>query len=852
MSIFSKITEHPYYQKYQSLKADYRTRTEPIRRRWRAFDAAFPTAAKWIRRFGRVTGSIFAIIFAVWFMAIVGVFGHFPSYKELRTVRTATASEAYTTDGVLLGRYFQENRTNVEFKEISKPLVEALIATEDVRFFEHNGVDLRSFFRVAFKSVLMGDESSGGGSTLSQQLAKNLFRRKKYWILSLPVNKIREMIIAQRLERIYSKEELLAMYYNTVPFGNNVFGVSMASFRYFGKKPKDITVTEAAMLVGMLKATTSYNPIKNPEKALQRRNTVLSQMVRYNFLTQNSCDTLEKKPLTLNFSTRAANQDFAPYFREQVRQDAENILKNYKKPDSTAYDLYTDGLKIYTTLDSRMQHYAEEAVREHLTKLQVSFEREWGSTEPWEDNPDFLENEVKNSRRYRGYKEQGLSEKEIDKIFRTKIPMKMFSWKGDVEKMMSPLDSIRHYYHLISAGFMVMEPQTGSIKAWVGGSDYDFFQFDHVRSRRQVGSTFKPIVYARALQGGISPVCEYFPNQHKTYKIPKKNSKGKVVEIEEWTPSNSDNEYGGYYNMPNALMRSINAITINLIMRDSVGVDSVKALAEKMGVISPILPVPSIALGTADISLFEMMQVYGTFANRGLRPKPTFITKIETADGKLLAEFKPEINSKLVRALSEDDADLMVMLLKKVVENGTASRLRRKFDLKNELAGKTGTSQNQADGWFMGFSPKLVAGVWAGAESPSVHFRSMETGQGASAALPIWGLFMKKLYADPKFEHYSRDSFPHMGEGAKLRMKCPIKEPDSLELDTLHEILEEGITPEQMQKILDQNLVKPSPPVEKKPDAPAPADKKNDVPPADLNPPKEKQEKKPDGDGGRK
>ena len=851
MSFFKKILEHPYYLKYVAFKASVRRATEPFRQNWRAWADVNPRPALWVRRIARTLGGILMVIFSLWLLAICGAFGHFPSYQELRTVKTATASEAYTADGVMLGRYFQENRTNIVFSEISKPLVDALIATEDVRFFEHNGVDLRSFFRVAFKSVMMGDESSGGGSTLSQQLAKNLYKRQKHWLLSLPINKFREMIIAQRLERIYSKEELLAMYYNTVPFGNNVFGVSMASFRYFGKKPKEINVTEAAMLVGMLKATTSYNPVKNPEKALQRRNTVLSQMATYNYLPKTVLDSFQKKPLGLNFSTKAANQDFAPYFREQVRQEAENLLKNYKKADGSAYDLYTDGLKIYTTLDAKMQRFAEQSVEEHLTKLQSSFEREWGSTPPWQDTPNFLENEMKMSRRYRNLKEQGVSEKEITKIFNTKIPMRVFAWSGGKDKMLSPLDSIRYYYHLISAGFMVMEPQTGYIRAWVGGSDFDFFQFDHVRSRRQVGSTFKPIVYARALQGGVSPVCEWFPNQHKTYKINKINKRG-FKEIEEWTPSNSDDSYGGYYNMPQALKRSINAITVNLIMRDSVGVDSVKALAEKMGVVSPILPVPSIALGTADISLFEMMQVYGTFANRGLRPKPFFITKIETADGKTLAEFKTEPNEKLVRALTEDDADLMVMLLRKVVDDGTARRLRNKFDLRNEMAGKTGTSQNQADGWFMGFTPKLVAGVWVGAESPSVHFRSMNTGQGASAALPIWANFMKKLLANPKFAHFANDSFPTMGEGAKARMKCPVSERDSIESDTL-EILEEGITPEKIKEIVDFNTPKPLlPPADKKPDAvPIPEKKPEPLPPADKKPDGElpKEEKKKEGDG---
>lgn len=727
----------------------------PLTSRWEVFKRDHPTGAKWTRRAGRV----FLFFFSIYLIFDLGVFGEVPSVSELKDLQSQTASEVYSADGVLLGRYYLQNRTNIEYKDIPKHLINALVATEDARFFEHSGIDMRSWARVLLKSIILNDDSSGGGSTISQQLAKNLFPRIKYRFFSLPINKLREMLIATRLERAYSKEELLTLYLNTVPFGNNAFGVEVASKRFFSTQPINLKIEDAALMVGTLKATTYYNPVKYPERARKRRNIVLDQMVKYNYLRQDVCDSLKQLPVTLQFDPKSDNVGMAPYFREYLRNvELPRLLENIKKPDGTPYNIYTDGLKIYTTLNSKMQGYAEEAVEEHMTALQKTFDNHWRGMKAW-GNDTLIMDAMKASPRYQDLKEQGMSEKEIEKVFNKKIPMTVFTWNGEEEKEMSPLDSIKYYFCLLTVGFVAMEPQSGYIRAWVGGDNFNYFQYDHVRAKRQVGSVFKPIVYATAVKSGIRP-CEYIPNRLITYDA-----------YEGWQPKNADGKYGGSYSMEGALTNSVNVVSVGLIMKT--GIEPVIQLAKQMGITSDIPHEPSIALGTANISLYEMITAFGTFANRGVRPEPIAVTRIERQNGEVVAKFDPPGVEKLKRVLSVDEADIMIKMMQSVTQGGTAGRLRWQYQILNDIAGKTGTSQNHSDGWFVGYSPNLVAGVWVGGESPAIRFRDFAYGQGAYTALPVWGMFMRKVYDDPEFAALEQDKFPAPSQAVLDSLDCP-------------------------------------------------------------------------------
>jgi len=755
-------------------KETLKTIFRPLYHRWLALKVQYPKGA-WVALIGGSLG-IFGFLFVTIFYLSIRFefFDTLPTTQELQEIENSNASQIYTEDGQLLGKYYHQNRISASLDEISPDLLNALVATEDVRFFDHDGVDIQAWFRVFFKSVLMQDESSGGGSTLSQQLAKNLFKRQKYWMLSLPVNKVREMIIAKRLERIYSKEELLTLYLNTVSFSDNTFGVKVASKRFFNTNPNDIRLEEAAVLVGMLKGTSYYNPIKHPKRAQNRRNTVLNQMVKYGYLAKSTVDALLTKPLKLKYSMEGNTEGSGTYFREHLRGELKRLLKNTKKADGSNYSIYTDGLKIYTTIDARMQEYAEEAVAEHMRKLQADFFNHWKkgpSREVRKEIQKIIEKTPYYKRLKKADKPQGV----IDSLFRIKRPMTIFTWDGEVEKQMSKLDSIQYYFMLLNTGFLAMNPKNGHIKAWVGGIDNKYFQYDHVKSTRQVGSTFKPLVYATALENGTPP-CEYIHNRLTIY-----------TEYDDWKPENSDGKYGGVYSMEGGLSNSVNAISVDLIMR--AGIDSVKYLAEQMGVTSKIPVVPSIALGTADISLYDMVKVYGTLANKGLRPTPKYIRRIETKTGEVLFNFDEE-QVVMERVLKEETAIMLTNMLQSVVDSGTARRLRYQYHLSNDIAGKTGTTQNHSDGWFMGYTPDLVAGVWVGAESPKVHFRTIGLGQGANMALPIWGRFMNKVYNDPQFRHWQNSSFDPLPDSLYWQMDCaPYLEemPIYVEWDSLEE-----------------------------------------------------------------
>ncbi len=685
-----------------------------------------------------------------------GWFGDLPTYAELKNVRNHTASEVYSFDGVLLGRYYIENRTVTSIDKVPASLLNALVATEDARFYEHEGIDYRSLIRVLVKSILLQNESSGGGSTLTQQLAKNLYPRQRHGLLTMPVNKIREAIIARRIENLYPKEEILMLYLNTVPFGGNVYGIEAASQRFFNKSASNLLTEESAVLVGMLKATTSYSPRLHPERAKQRRNVVLSQMEKYGYLPSNQKDSLQALNLELDYNFITHNTGLAPYFREKLRHEVQQWLNDHPKDDGTVYNLYTDGLKVYTTIDARLQHHAEQAVKEHMQELQHTFDKHWEGRKPWGEDETMIRRAMLNSDRYKHGKLAGKSDEEIHAEFTRPTLMTVFTWDGEQEKTMTPLDSIRYYQMFLNAGFLAMRPENGHVKAWVGGIDHKYFKYDHVTAQRQVGSTFKPVVYAAALENGADP-CEYISNERRIY-----------ANYKDWSPGNSDGNYDGFYSMQGALTNSVNTVTVDLMM--NTGVDRVVDLAQRMGVRNNLPTEPAIALGTADLSLFEMLSVYSTFVNRGMHVKPIYVLGIEDQEGNVIAKFneKPEFQ----RALSQQTAELMVEMMKTVVDSGTARRLRFRYGLKNDIIGKTGTTQSHADGWFIGATPRLVAGSWVGGDNRLVRFRSISLGQGANTALPIYAKFMQEFNKDETFKELRYARFPQPSRWVQNTLAC--------------------------------------------------------------------------------
>lgn len=747
----------PYYQRFIGKYVDI-------------LETAYPYPVKVFRISMRSAGALACVLFVMYLLILVGAFGIVPNKTALKEVKNYTASEVYGQDSVLLGKFFIENRTNAEFTDLPEHLINALVATEDARFYEHDGVDFVSFIRVLVLSIILNDDA-GGGSTITQQLAKNLFGRKDYGPLTMPVNKFREVIIAGRLEDVYDKNEILTLYFNTVPFGEDCYGIEAGALRFFNKKPNALNPEESAVLVGLLKANTTYNPRLNPEKSLSRRNTVLQLMVNHenHYLTSQQADSLIALPLTLNYRRENASDGLAPYFREYLKTQLADWAEANPKPDGTKWDIYTDGLKIYTTINGQLQAYAEDAMREHMAYLQKQFDKSWGKTEPWKNSKaDVVGAARKRSARYQSLKEQGYSDKGITKRFDEAVDTRIFTWDGVADTMMTPNDSLRHHLRYMHTGFVAMEPKTGYILAWVGGIDYNFFQYDHVRSKRQVGSTFKPIVYATAIESGISP-CAYIPNKKVSYP-----------EYDNWTPGNSDGEYGGYYSMKGGLTHSVNTIAANLIMQT--GVQPVIDEARKMGISSKLPQVPSIALGTASISLLEMVTAYGCFANRGLRADPKYLLRIETQEGEILFEDKA---AKKTRALTQETADLMIQIMRSVVNNGTASRLRGTYGLGMDLAGKTGTTQDNTDGWFIGYNSRIVAGAWVGAEDPSIKWKTTGLGQGAATALPIFGKFMSKSVRDANTRKFVTGGFNAPADSLLMELDCSMWIPDSINTDSM-------------------------------------------------------------------
>ena len=712
----------------------------------------------WKYFFYGMGGIALFFLFASW-----GLLGSMPSFEDLENPDSNLATEIISADGVVIGKYFEKNRSQLKYSDLPKNLVQALVATEDERFYDHSGIDGRGTLR-----AILSLGTSGGASTLTQQLAKQLFHGEGSKFLPFRIiQKAKEWIIAIRLERQYTKNEIIAMYCNVYDFGNNSVGVNSAAKTYFSKEPKELTISESAILVGMFKNSGLYNPVKNPEGVFNRRNVVLKQMEKADIITEDQKLKLQSLPIKLNFKLESHKDGTATYFREYLREYMKKWVEENKKPDGSDYNIYRDGLRIYTTIDSRMQLYAEEAVEAHMANMQEEFfdQAKDNKNAPFvnisqAETDRIMKKAMKASARWNIMESNDKSEEEIIASFKQKTKMKVFTWKGERDTIMTPLDSIRYYKHFLQSGLMAMEPQTGNIKAWVGGINYKYFQYDHVgQGARQVGSTFKPFVYATAIeQLGMSP-CDSILDG------PFMIRKGEHNVTEDWEPRNSDQKYRGMVTLKRALANSINTVSAKLI--DKTGPEAVVELTHKLGVTSEIPAQPSIALGAVEITVQDMVAAYSTFANQGVYVKPQFLRKIEDKSGVVLYEPVPESHD----VLNKDIAFAVIKLLEGVTEGGSGERLRTEgggngdnrwtgypYMFKNPIAGKTGTTQNQSDGWFMGMVPNLVTGVWVGCEDRSARFRSLTYGQGATSALPVWGYFMKKCYEDETL-NVSKENF---------------------------------------------------------------------------------------------
>lgn len=666
-----------------------------------------------------------------------GVLGPVPSSTQLLKVKNPVASEVYSSDGKILGRYYVENRSHASFNEISEHVVNALIATEDARFYEHRGIDEVALARVFVKSILLRNKSTGGGSTISQQIAKNLFPRGNLGPFSMPVNKLREGIIAYRLERIYTKEEILALYLNTVPFAENIFGIEVAAERFFSKKPVKLDVHEAAVIIGMLKANNYYNPRTHPERAIGRRNVVIGQMEKYNFITPEHAELYKKKPLGLKYRPISYTQGPAPYFLEKLKPELLEWCASNNNEDGEPYNLYTDGLKISTTIDYNLQYYAQLSVKEHMKVLQSKFDERWSKRDIFKENPDVIKSAIQ-----RNNKSGDPYEVEVKK-YEQKKPTTLFTWSGIKNKSMSRLDSLKHFQKFLHTGFVAIDPKTSELKAWVGGIDFRFFKYDHVTAPRQTGSTFKPFVYLTALEQGV-PIDKYYENRLITYK-----------KYNDWTPKNSHGEYKGFYTMKGALAESLNNISVETILE--AGIDETIELVEDLGVTADLEDYPSLALGVSSISPLELAEAFAGIANDGIPVSSHYLIEIRDNNDKVLAKFNYERATEPV--VEPENCRSLIQMMEEVVSSGTGKGIRTIYEIPGDFAGKTGTTQNNSDGWFVGITPDLVTTCWVGADDPRVHFRSTTYGQGAYMALPIVGKFFHKVYRDPKYKAQQNNNF---------------------------------------------------------------------------------------------
>ena len=758
-------------------------------------NTATPDNSHYVKKFWMIFGYTFLGIVVFFLLASWGVLGKMPSFEALENPDSNVATEIISSDGQTIGKFYLENRTPVKYADLPKSLTDALVATEDERFYDHSGIDGKGTMRAIFS---LG--RSGGASTITQQLAKNLFHGEGSKFLPFRIiQKAKEWIIAIRLERQYTKEEIIAMYFNTVDFTHNAVGIRSASKTYFSKEPKDLKTEESAVLVGMLKNPSLYNPLRTGEKSKERivarRNTVFGQMVKNDKLTEAEKAKLEEKPIIVNYSPESHDEGIATYFREYLREYMKKWVKDNLKDDGTEYDLYTDGLKIYTTIDSKMQTYAEEAVDEHLANLQEEFfiEQKKNINAPFVNISDaetknILNRAMRNSERWRIMKSQEIEESKIIASFSKKTKMSVFTWHGDRDTLMTPLDSIRYYKHFLQTGVMSMEPQTGHVKAWVGGINFKHFQYDHVaQGARQVGSTFKPFVYATAIEQLHYSPCDSIRDE--PFSMPK----GKYGIDDNWNPQNSTGSYRGMVTLKQALAYSINTVSAKLI--DRVGPKAVVDMTEKLGVSSKIPEQPAIALGAVEITVSDMVAAYSTFANQGMYVKPIVITKIEDKNGIVLFNATPETHE----VISKDISYAVVKLLEGVTETGSGARLKwgggggtgydrmtgYPYKIINPVAGKTGTTQNQSDGWFVGMVPNLATGIWVGNEDRSAHFKRLVYGQGATMALPIWGIYMRKMYDDDSMVFKVSEKPFERPANLSIKVDCwkpPVK--DTIEADT--------------------------------------------------------------------
>ncbi|MGN1211097.1 MAG: transglycosylase domain-containing protein [Candidatus Cryptobacteroides sp.] len=757
-----------------------------------------------------VTAPILLIIIM---LCLVWLFADIPSFEELENPDSKLATQVIAEDGEILTTFHIENRSYVSFEDLSPNLVNAAVATEDVRFYDHSGIDFVSLARVLFKTLLLRDSSQGGGSTITQQLAKTLYPREEtdsnipgvaqvrmVWI------KLKEWITAVKLERNYTKNEIMDMYMNAIFFGSNAYGIKAASQTFFSKNPGDLTVEESAMLVGMVNKPTRYNPVINPDKALVRRNFVIGQMEKAGYLTKAEADSISLIPINLAYQIQDHNAGTASYFRDMLRRTMNakepkrssyrqyedyvvdsllwaddqlyGWLRKNRKADGSYYNLDKDGLRIYTTINAKMQKYAEEAVAEHLGKdLQKSFWRDirWKRNKPFSDDIDqatvdmLMKQARRWSDRYRNMKDRGASDAEITKSFKQPVKMRVFAWNkaGYIDTLMTPDDSIRYYKSHIRAGFMAMEPQTGHIKAYVGGPNYRYFKYDNIRQgRRQVGSTIKPFLYTLAMQEGMTP-CDKVVNVPQTFIVGDK-------EEDTWTPKSTDKDewIGQTVTLKWGLTKSSNNISAYLMKQ--FGPHAMAEMMRKMGIRSYINEVPSLCVGSADISLYDMVAAYNTYPSKGVYVEPIFVTRIEDNMGNVLGEF----TNRKREAVSDYTAYLMANLMQGVVNSGTAIRLRAKYGLKGEIAGKTGTTNDQSDGWFIGYTPTITAGAWVGGEDRQIHFESLSLGGGSNMALPIWGIFMKKVLKDGTLGISESDTFIAPA-GMHLDLNCDGSDNDT-------------------------------------------------------------------------
>jgi penicillin-binding protein 1A len=702
---------------------------------------------KWIK--GTVILFVLAFLFVIglYVSIYLGFFGKLPSTEDLSSIKQEQATQLLDKDGKLIGKYYIFDRQPVKFEDFPDHLVNALIATEDSRFYEHDGVDNISLLRVFVKNLILQDKSAGGGSTITLQLAKNLYGRKNYMVFSMLINKFKESIVAKRIEEIYTKEEILTLYLNTVPFSDNTYGIESASRKFFNKSVRQLSVIEAATLVGTLKANTYYNPRTHLARSEERRNIVLSQMSSYGYLAKDSLNYYTGQSLKLDYHSYNHDLGLAPYFREEVKRQLTAILDSIKTPEGKSYNLYRDGLIVHTTLDYKMQSLAEDAMKAHLSKLQYDFEGSYGKNNPWVNDSKILKSAVNSLPIVRRYKAEGLTDAQILDSLSVKRDVELFSWKNDTIRNISVIDSLQHYLKFLNTGMLSIEPSTGAVRTYIGGIDYRYFKYDHIsQSERQVGSTFKPFVYTAAIEDGLDP-CTYFALNKVTY-----------TDYDDWTPTNSgtdDKDPYINYTLENALSNSVNTISVKVL--NKVGIPKVLEQVKKLGISKELPNEPSLALGVAEINLGELTGAYASYLNKGKAVKPYYITKIEDKFGNIIVEFKPELSEE--EAYSEYTRQVMLEMMKSTVNKGTASRLRSTYGLTNAIAGKTGTTQNNKDGWFVALTPNLVTVTWVGNDNHAIGFKSTQLGQGANSALPIFAKFYRKLNSDPQFNTITQARF---------------------------------------------------------------------------------------------